>query len=355
MQDSFDEQPIDGDPRDHHPPTNPYAVTDSIDSSDRLVASLGTAIADLDRQHDGDPTTSANHVQTLTPPPRIWPIIPIVILSWVSFMLCSLIMLVVAIFVVHGEFSPRLMVSADAMQAVSSSRVGLLLLVVFPQIGLVLPSLLAAYYSPVQIGKRLSLVRGHWPLWAWVAAALTTPLIGFISSIIVGSLMEESESLKMMSDIFRGHGESGFLIPLAFLIGATPAFCEELLFRGYVQTRLNRRIGPALGIFISSALFAVFHMDLIHIIAVFPLGVYLGVIAWRSGSLFPAMLGHFVNNSISVFAVVLGPENMDQEPTPEMAAFLLAVISLGLAGSVLTALAMWRLPLPEPAVAAAQV
>ncbi len=327
-------------------PHNPYAVDPAPVDSPAGESSLGgpghvESTGDIGR--DELPPSPVRRDR-----PRIWPALLLPPISLVAFLLSSLVMMVVAFYVVHGEFSPRMMVSAEAMQTVSASRVGLLLLVVAPQLALVLPTLIAASLSPDGFFKRLSLVRGHWPLWAWVAAALTTPLIGFISSIAVGSLMEESESLKMMSDIFRGHGETGFLIPLAILIGATPAFCEEFLFRGYVQTRLNRRIGPALGIFLSSALFAVFHMDLIHIIAVFPLGVYLGVIAWRSASLIPAMLGHFVNNSISVFAVVLGPETQDQDPSPEMALFLLVVIGLGLLGALLTAVAMWRLPVPPP-------
>ncbi|WP_182869181.1 type II CAAX endopeptidase family protein [Stieleria mannarensis] len=322
------------------PPHEPDAVNPFSVSS---VTEPGTSVT------SPPPEDGEDGPQRLMRPdrPRIWPSLVLPLISLATFLLSSLVMMVVAFFVVHGEFSPRMMVSAEAMKTVSSSRVGLLLLVVAPQVALVMPTLIAAWLSPVGFSRRLSLIRGHWPYWAWVAAALTTPLIGWISSIAVGSLMEESESLKMMSDIFRGHGESGFLIPLALLIGATPAFCEEFLFRGYVQTRLNRRIGPALGILLSSALFAVFHMDLIHIIAVFPLGLYLGVIAWRSGSLFPAMLGHFVNNSISVFAVVLGPETQDQDPTPEMALFLLVVIALGLFGAMLTAVAMWRLPVPQ--------
>ncbi|PAY15463.1 hypothetical protein CKO51_31790 [Rhodopirellula sp. SM50] len=337
-------------------PHNPYAVDPTSVDASAGESSLGESAhrESAHRESAFGESPGAVGREDSPPPvgrdrPRIWPSLLLPLISLVAFLLSSLVMMVVAFYVVHGEFSPRMMVSAEAMQTVSASRVGLLLLVVAPQLALVLPTLIAAALSPVGFSKRLSLVRGHWPLWAWVAAALTTPLIGFISSIAVGSLMEESESLKMMSDIFRGHGETGFLIPLAILIGATPAFCEEFLFRGYVQTRLNRRIGPALGIFLSSALFAVFHMDLIHIIAVFPLGVYLGVIAWRSASLIPAMLGHFVNNSISVFAVVLGPETQDQDPSPEMALFLLVVIGLGLLGALLTAVAMWRLPVPPPA------
>ena len=104
-------------------------------------------------------------------------------------------------------------------------------------------------------------------------------------------------------------GERDFLIPLALMIGATPALCEELLFRGYVQTRLTRVIGASRsGIFVASLLFAAFHIDLVHVIAVFPMGLFFG---WRLGEavrIFPAMLGHFVNNVISVFAVVIAPD-----------------------------------------------
>ena len=186
-------------------------------------------------------------------------------------------MVVVAFYAVHGKFDPRMMTSDEGMMTVSSSRLGLLLLVAAPQIALVVPSLLAAVLSPERVTRRLSLVRGHWPIWAWCTAAVVTPLVGWISSVVVGAFMTESENLEMMSEVFRVHGESGFLIPLALLIGLTPALCEELLFRGYVQTRLNHSFGPIAAILVSSLMFAGFHMDPVHVVAVFPLGVFLGL------------------------------------------------------------------------------
>jgi membrane protease YdiL (CAAX protease family) len=278
-------------------------------------------------------------------------LIPLISLG--TFFVTSMITMVVAAYVVHGEVTREMFGRTEAMQAVSSSRIGLLLLVTVPQLALVLPALLAAWLSPIKVTARLSLVRGHWPLWAWWAAAVTTPLIGWVSSVIVTSLLDESENLKMMSDIFRGHGESGFLVPLALLIGATPALCEELLFRGYVQTRLTGRLGALWGILLSSLLFAAFHMDGVHIVAVFPLGCYLGLIAWRSGSLLPAMLAHFVNNAVSVVAVVLAPEQADEMPTAEMGLFLFVVAGVGLIGAALTTLAFWQLPTPPETAASA--
>ncbi|MEO1528248.1 MAG: type II CAAX endopeptidase family protein [Planctomycetota bacterium] len=265
---------------------------------------------------------------------RWWSPFVVAAISLITFIVGSGLMLVLAFYVVHGQVDRRMLASSEAMMAVSSSRLGLVLLVAAPQMALVLPSLIAALLSPERIGRRLSLVRGHWPYWVWAAAAVVTPLVGWISSIAVGAFMEESENLQMMSEIFRTHGETGFLIPLALLIGATPALCEELLFRGYIQTRLNTSFGVIAAILISSSLFAVFHMDPVHIVAVFPLGLYLGLISWRSGSLFPAMLGHFVNNTVSVVSVVLSPEADSDSISPAMSQFLTVVLVLGATGLV---------------------
>lgn len=279
--------------------------------------------------------------------PRIWTSLLLPPVSLATFFTASMVMIVVGVFVVHGEISQQLVSNPDAMKQVSSSRIGLVLLILAPQLALVLPCIAAAFLSNEPTGKRLSLVRGHWPLWAWLAAAAATPLVGLISSVAIGSLVEESENLQMMSDVFREHGKSGFLIPLALLVGATPAFCEELLFRGYVQTRLTRSVGPVAGILVSSALFAAFHIDWVHVIAVFPLGVFLGVITWRSGSLLPAMFAHFVNNAVSVVSVALGPENQTMDIPKDMQLMMGGVILCGFAGALLTALALYRYPAPK--------
>ncbi|MCD0460424.1 type II CAAX endopeptidase family protein [Roseiconus lacunae] len=276
----------------------------------------------------------------------LWNAIGMPAVSLLVFFGASFVAIVIAAMVVHGEFHPRMLGNAEVMAKVTQSRVGFLILVLAPQLALVSTAIVLPLLSPDGFRRRLSLVRGHWPLWAWAAAAMTTPLIGWISSIVVGTLMGESENMKMMTDVFRGHGESGFLIPLALMIGATPALCEELVFRGYIQTRLNTVVGPFFGIAIASVLFAVFHWDLVHVIAVLPLGFYLGVIAWRSGSLFPAMLAHFVNNSISVFAVVMAPEQEGDLPSVKLVAFFGTALLLALASSIVTAIALWRLPMP---------
>ena len=270
---------------------------------------------------------------------RSWTTLAIPAVSLACFLFTSGLMLLVAVAVVHGRIDRELIRDPASYRAVSESRIGLFLVVVIPQFAMLVPPVVAAGLSPVPTLRRLGLVRGHWPLWGWAAAALATPLVGLISSVVVGKFMTESENLQMMTEIFRGHGETGFLVPLALMIGLTPAICEELLFRGYVQTRLTRTAGPAVGVLLASALFALFHLDPVHIVAVFPLGLYLGFVTWRSGSLLPAMMGHFVNNAISVIAVVLAPQGETDVLDLPIAMVSLSIIGTGII-SVLAVIAV---------------
>ncbi|MDB4810038.1 CPBP family intramembrane metalloprotease [bacterium] len=266
---------------------------------------------------------------------RWWTPVAMVGISLISFIFMSGVMAVAAVWVVKGSLSVEMLSDPSTMTEVSGSRLGLFLVVVPPQIALVLPSLIAAVLSPVPFRERLGLVRGNWPLWSWLGIAAATPLIGFLSGLGVGLFLEESETLKEMSNLFRAHGKSGFFIPLALMIGATPAFCEELLFRGYIQQRLTRSFRPMRGILIASTLFAAFHIDFVHVVAVFPLGVFLGWVTWRTGSIVPAMLGHFVNNFISVIGIVVSPEeNTDTLGAPGLS-LSLTVIAFGFVGIAL--------------------
>ena len=267
-----------------------------------------------------------------SPRPRWWTTFAICGLSLFCFLVASGVCTLVAIFVVHGAIDIQALRDEQTIATVMGSRLGLFIMVVLPQIALVAPCLVAAALSPVGFRERLGLVRGQWPIWTWVAAALATPLVGMVSAMVVSMFMTESEMLKELSSVFRDHGRNGFLIPLALMVGMTPAFCEELLFRGYMQTRLTRSFGPVAGILIASILFAAFHMDLVHIVAVLPLGLYLGIVTWQSGSLFPAMLGHFVNNSISVVLAVNAPGDEPEMLAAPALAFMAAIFAFGAAG-----------------------
>lgn len=312
-------------------PTNPYTNFDIGGQPDLLVSPASAMASRI----------------------RLWPVFLVVVASILTFLVASAVFALLAVFLVHGELSMEMLQDTSKIMEVSRDRLGLFIMVVLPQFALVVPAVIAAWMSPTPWMRRLSLVRGHWPIWVWFAAAFATPLVGLASSMVCGMFLSESESLKEMSQIFRDHGASGFLIPLSLMIGLTPAVCEELLFRGYIQTRLTQAMHPIFGILIASLLFSLFHMDFVHVIAVFPMGVFLGWVSWRSGSLIPAMMGHFVNNVISVVAVVMAPDGEADVLAAPVIAVSLGIISLGIVGMSATVTASIAFG-PPPKDAAAQ-
>jgi membrane protease YdiL (CAAX protease family) len=322
---------------------DPYSPPSNTQSSSTAAADSAFGGEDSDKSRFFEPDPRWNPLQTT---PRWWTALAVAGVSLASFLFASFVTLLIALLLVHGELSLAMLRDPESIAAVSKSRLGLLIVVVIPQLALVTPSVLAAFLSPVPTLRRLGLVRGSWPVWTWFAAAAATPLVGMISGVAVSMFLDESESLKEMSNIFRDHGQNGFLWPIALMIGITPAFCEELLFRGYLQTRLVRSFGPLIGVFTASAMFAIVHFDPVHIVAVFPLGMFLGWVTWRSGSLYPAMLGHFVNNFISVVAVVLVSDAEAGLLSLPAVAFSLIVFASGVVGlaSVSVASVLYRSP-----------
>ena len=78
---------------------------------------------------------------------------------------------------------------------------------------------------------------------------------------------------------------------------AAPGFGEEFLFRGYIQTRLGQRWPRLLALLVTSLLFGVLHMDPVQSTMAVFLGLWLGEVADRTGSIWPAVAGHAFNNA----------------------------------------------------------
>ncbi|HPG84882.1 MAG TPA: type II CAAX endopeptidase family protein [bacterium] len=112
----------------------------------------------------------------------------------------------------------------------------------------------------------------------------------------VGDLM----SIHSLSD--------GFLIIGNGVIVA--AIAEEMLFRGLIQRSLERMHDIATAIALSAIIFAMFHFNIWWMIQITLLGLVLGYIAWRSDSIWPAILIHGFNNLLSILAANAAEEKL---------------------------------------------
>lgn len=152
-------------------------------------------------------------------------------------------------------------------------------------------------------------LRLYWPrprylaLGAGLAFALN-PLVSELR-LIVETLFPMSQLVKtalgeMMIDVSSPW-------PALVLLALVPAVCEEFAFRGYILSGLERAYKPRTAILFSALLFGFLHVLLSLFQQLFNatlLGLVLGLLAWRSRSLLPGIIFHFVNNSLAVIRAV---------------------------------------------------
>jgi sodium transport system permease protein len=93
---------------------------------------------------------------------------------------------------------------------------------------------------------------------------------------------------------------------LLFLVALTPAVCEELVFRGVFFQGLAREMPAWRTVAVTAAVFGAFHLSFETAIRFLPtawIGLLLGIVVWRTRSVFASMLMHFVNNGLAVLSV----------------------------------------------------
>lgn len=142
---------------------------------------------------------------------------------------------------------------------------------------------------------------------------------------------EATEFLTTFSSSFE-------LMAAIVVIAILPAVGEEIVFRGLIQNELYRGTRNIhVSIWISAILFSAIHMQFFGFVPRLLLGALFGYLYFWSGSLFLAILAHFVNNGVSVIALYLyqkGSFSIDPE-APEAAPAHLVMISLVLTAGLL--------------------
>lgn len=81
-----------------------------------------------------------------------------------------------------------------------------------------------------------------------------------------------------------------------FVVAVSPAVLEEIIFRGALQGRLLALLGERIGLVVTAMAFALCHQAPVVLIVHVSIGLYLGWLRQRCGSLLPGMLLHFLYN-----------------------------------------------------------
>jgi membrane protease YdiL (CAAX protease family) len=142
---------------------------------------------------------------------------------------------------------------------------------------------------------------------AALGVAATLPMLLLFAAITrwpVGPLVQIRQFFDdVVRPLLGGCGPAELAL-LSALAGAG----EELVFRGVLQPYLVGRLGLAPGLLLTSALFGLLHpITRTYVVLAAGLGLYLGVLAWASGNLLPAIVAHALYDFV-VLVYLLRPK-----------------------------------------------
>ena len=184
------------------------------------------------------------------------------------------------------------------------------------------------------------------PIWSLLGIVAMFTIIPFLSLVTdwndsisfpesMSAIEEQMRSLQARSEevikLFIGQGS---LFSSLMIVALLAAVSEELLFRSVIQKALIKLFKNAhVAIIVTAFVFSAFHGDFFGFFPRFILGMMLGYMFWMSGSIFPSMLMHFVNNATIVMLYYLntrGFSDIDVEhfgSTDNVAIIILSLIT----------------------------
>lgn len=142
------------------------------------------------------------------------------------------------------------------------------------------------------------------PRWSTVPAAVLLAVCLHPTVVLVAQQIQvmyplNEEVIRAMQPLAEALRQAPWW-QVVLVIALAPAICEELAFRGFVLSGLRHLGSTTAALVISSLFFAVTHGMLQQSLSAFGVGLILGLIAVRTGSLIPCIAFHLAHNSLTV-------------------------------------------------------
>lgn len=169
-------------------------------------------------------------------------------------------------------------------------------------VGYCIPMAFTIWYGVRE--KRMQ--RANWNF-AFDKAPLFVMLLLIPITLSVGVVVEPVIETIPMPDFIKQLFEKFFKNTwLSFvLIGIVGPILEELLLRGIVLEGLLKNYSPRFSILFSAFIFGLIHLNPWQFLAAFVIGVLMGWTYWKTNSLWPCILMHVLNNSLSATAIMI--------------------------------------------------
>jgi membrane protease YdiL (CAAX protease family) len=142
----------------------------------------------------------------------------------------------------------------------------------------------------------------------YITAFVVGSVIGIVPAWLMAQLIElipslEPEGLGVVSEFMSdGFGLEQVIFVLLVVL-AVPAL-EELLFRKWIWLVLSWKMSSYWTWIVVSILFALLHMEPIHIIGLLPLSFFVGWLRFRTGKIRYSIVAHMANNAMACLLAV---------------------------------------------------
>jgi membrane protease YdiL (CAAX protease family) len=200
---------------------------------------------------------------------------------------------------------------------------------------ILLPALLFSKWFYNDVGK---IIRIRMPSWQEVllfliGIAILSPLLQnllYIQNYVLNSLASSSSffnSVRSSMDKLDSLVQSAYVnllqsnnffekILIVAVVAIVPAFCEETMFRGFIQRSFEMKMKPFWAALITAVFFGLYHFSPYGLIALVCLGFFFGFAAYTSETLVIPIILHFANNFIAVIMYFMyGNEELTNNPT----------------------------------------
>jgi len=137
----------------------------------------------------------------------------------------------------------------------------------------------------------LTILTGMFATW------LVNYLIAFYPQQVPAGLESANRAIR--------ESEGPLLYSFLFGVCVFAPIIEELFFRGFLWWVLEKLLSARSAFAITTVLFAMAHLDVLHVIAVFPLGLLFGFLRLRTKSLWAPLLAHALNNTLASINMIL--------------------------------------------------
>ena len=201
-----------------------------------------------------------------------------------------------------------LLLLSPSPEQIDNTSSSLKLLITFGEAGLIIIPLIYVRRKKFSITRifRWKKIPVHIILWS-IVIGLSISIIGDELDRLMTIIIPAPDFLAEIAEALRINSLADFLILSSGAVLAA-AFVEESIIRGFLQISLEKYQDVTRAVIYASLAWTIIHGMLYWAIQIFLLGIILGLLAWRSNSIFPSVIGHAINNAAALIFY-----NVDQQ------------------------------------------